>query len=403
MPWLRIPFFTVLLLAGLSPAALAQISDDVVKIGVLNDQHSVYSDIAGPGSVVAAKMAVEDVGGTVLGKPIDIIVADHENKPELGAAIARHWFNVDKVDMAIDFANSGVGLAVEQVARESNRIIIATAVAASDYTGKACAPTAISWTYSSYALTTGLARAVTLKGNDSWFFITVDYAFGYSLEADATRAVQAAGGHVVGHILHPLGTTDYRPYLEKAKASGAKVIALANAGHDVVNTVKQVGQFGVGEGQTVVPLLIFINDVNSIGLQAAQGLTFLTSFYWDRTPETRAFAQRFLERQKAMPSMLQASVYSGIRHYLHAIEAAGTDDTDRVMAKMRELPVNDFYTINGHIRLDGRLLHDMYLVQVKSPAESKMPWDYYKVLDTIPGNQAFESLEAGGCPLGKRS
>jgi branched-chain amino acid transport system substrate-binding protein len=391
------------LLAAPLPAAVAQISDGVVKIGVLNDQSGLYADLGGPGSVIAAQMAVEDFGGTVLGKPIEIVSADHQNKADIGASIARQWFDADKVDMAIDFDNSAVALAVEQLAKERNRIAIATAVGTTDFTGKACSPTGISWTYDSYALTTSLARAVMKKGLDTWFFLTVDYAFGHSLEADTTRAVLASGGKVVGSVRHPLNTADFSSYLLQAKASGAKVVALANGGGDMINATKQANEFGLPQGgQTVVSLLIFITDVHSLGLQAAQGLTFVTAFYWDRDDETRAWSQRFFARHQAMPTMPQASVYSAIQHYLKAIAAAGTDETTAVMKKMRELPVNDFYARNGHIRIDGRLMHDMYLAQVKSPAESKGPWDYYKILGTVPAEQAFRSLEEGGCPLVKK-
>jgi branched-chain amino acid transport system substrate-binding protein len=391
-----------LLLIGLAPAQ-AQISDGVVKIGVLNDQSGLYADLGGSGSVVAAKMAVEDAGGSVLGKPVEIVVADHQNKADIAAAIARQWFDVDKVDMVIDFDNSSVALAVEQLAKERDRIAIATAVGSTDFTGKSCSPTAISWTYDSYALTTSLARSMTQRGLDSWFFVTVDYTFGHSLEADATRAVLAAGGHVLGSVRHPLNTADFSSYLLQAKASGAKVVAFANGGGDMINATKQANEFGLPQGgQTLASLLVFITDVHSLGLEAAQGLTFVTAFYWDRTPESRAFARRFFERHKAMPTMAHASVYSAIRHYLRAIEAAGTDEALAVMAKMRELPVEDFYAGNGKLRLDGRLLHDMYLVEVKKPEESKYPWDYYKVLSTIPASQAFRSLEEGGCPLVKK-
>jgi branched-chain amino acid transport system substrate-binding protein len=389
----------LLLLSGLAPAR-AQISDGVVKIGVLNDQSGLYADLGGSGSVVAAKMAVEDAGGSVLGKPVEIVVADHQNKADIAAAIARQWFDVDKVDMVIDFDNSSVALAVEQLAKERNRIAIATAVGTTDFTGKACSPTAISWTYDSYALTTSLARSMTRRGLDSWFFVTVDYTFGHSLEADATRAVLAAGGHVLGSVRHPLNTADFSSYLLQAKASGAKVVALANGGGDMINATKQANEFGLPQGgQTLAALLVFITDVHSLGLEAAQGLTFVTAFYWDRTPESRAFARRFFARHKAMPTQAQASVYSAIRHYLRAIAAGGTDAAGKVMAEMRALPVNDFYATNGRIRRDGRLLHDLYLVRVKSPAASHMPWDYYEILGTIPADEAFQSLAAGGCPL----
>jgi branched-chain amino acid transport system substrate-binding protein len=395
----------VLLVVGIAVltapvTALAQISDDVVKIGVLNDQSGLYAYLGGPGSVVAAQMAAEDFGGTVLGRRIEIVYADHQNKADLGASIARQWFDVNKVDMAIDFDNSAVALAVEQLAKERNRIAIATAVGTTDFTGKACSPTGISWTYDSYALTTTLARAVMKKGLDTWFFVTVDYAFGHSLEADTTRAVLASGGKVVGSVRHPLNTADFSSYLLQAKASGSKVVALANGGGDMINATKQANEFGLPQGgQTLVSLLIFITDVHSLGLRAAQGLTFVTAFYWDRDDESRAWSQRFFARHKRMPTMPQASVYSAIQHYLRAIAAAGTDETTAVMRKMRELPVNDFYARNGHIRVDGRLMHDMYLAQVKSPEESKGPWDYYKILGTVPAEQAFRSLEEGGCPL----
>jgi branched-chain amino acid transport system substrate-binding protein len=393
----------IVLLTAPVTAAVAQISDDVVKIGVLNDQSGLYADLGGPGSVVAAQMAAEDFGGTVLGKPIEIVYADHQNKADLGASIARQWFDVDKVDMAIDFDNSAVALAVEQLAKERNRIAIATAVGTTDFTGKACSPTGISWTYDSYALTTSLARAVMKKGLDSWFFLTVDYAFGHSLEADTTRAVLASGGKVVGSVRHPLNTADFSSYLLQAKASGAKVVALANGGGDMVNATKQANEFGLPQGgHTLVSLLIFITDVHSLGLKAAQGLTFVTAFYWDRDDESRAWSKRFFARHKSMPTMPQASVYSAIQHYLRAIAAAGTDETTAVMRKMRELPVNDFYAKNGHIRTDGRLMHDMYLAQVKSPEESTGPWDYYRILGTVPAEQAFRSLEEGGCPLAQK-
>jgi branched-chain amino acid transport system substrate-binding protein len=375
----------------------------VVKIGVLNDQSGLYADLAGPGSVVAARMAVEDFGGKVLGKPVEIVVADHQNKADIGAAIARQWFDVDKVDMAIDFANSSVALAVEQLAKDRNRIAIATAVGSTDFTGKACTPNEASWLYDSYALTTSLAREVTKQGRDTWFFVTVDYAFGHSLEADTTKAVLASGGKVLGGVRHPLNNSDFSSYLLQAKASGAKVVALADGGGDMINATKQAHEFGLVEGgQSLVSLLVFITDVHSLGLQAAQGLTFVTGFYWDRNDESRAFAKRFEARFKSMPTMVHASVYSAVRHYLRAIQAAGTDEAKAVMAKMRELPVDDFYARGARLRIDGRLVHDMYLAQVKKPSESKGPWDYYKILGTIPGDQAFQSLAAGGCPLARQ-
>ena len=383
--------------------AHAQVSDDPVRIGVLNDQSGLYADLGGPGSVVAARMAVEDFGGSVLGKPVEIVVADHQNKADIGAAIARRWFDAEKVDMAIGFDNSSVALAVERLAAEHNRIAIAGAVGSTAFTGKACTPTEASWLYDSYALTTSLARSVVAEGRDTWFFVTVDYAFGHSLEADATAAVLAAGGKVLGGVRHPLNTADFSSYLLQAQASGAKVVALANGGGDMINAIKQAREFGLTRGgQTVVSLLVFISDVHSMGLQTAQGLKFATAFYWDRDEQSRAWSKRFLARHGKMPTMAQAGVYSAIRHYLKAIDAAGTDEAKAVMAKMREIPVNDFYAKNAHLREDGRLVHDMYFAEVKKPSESKEPWDDYNILGTIPGATAFRSLADGGCPLAQR-
>src|SRR5580700_437546 len=390
---LRLALVSALLVMGLAAhEARAQISDDVVKIGVLNDQTGLYADLGGPGSVVAAKMAVEDFGGTVLGKPIEVVSGDHQNKSDVGAAIAREWFDVGKVDMAIGFDHSAVALAVSQLAAEKNRIAIAGAVGSTAFTGKSCTPTEASWIYDSYALTTSLAKAVVAEGRDSWFFLTVDYTFGHSLEADATAAVKAAGGKVLGSVRHPLNTADFSSYLLQAQASGAKVVAFANGGGDMVNATKQANEFGLTKKQTMVSLLVFISDVHSMELQAAQGLKFVTAFYWDRNEETRAWSKRFFERQGRMPTMPQASVYSAIRHYISAIAAAGTDEAKAVMAKIRELPVNDFYAKNGHLREDGRMVHDMYFGQVKKPSESREPWDYYNILSVIPGDQAFRPL-----------
>jgi branched-chain amino acid transport system substrate-binding protein len=380
-------------------AVQAQVSDDVVRIGVLNDQSGLYADLGGPGSVVAARMAVEDAGGSVLGKPVEIVFADHQNKSDVGAAIARQWFDIGKVDMAIGFDHSAVALAVEQLAAERNKIAIAGAVGSTAFTGKSCTANEASWIYDSYALTTSLAKATVAEGRDTWFFITVDYAFGHSLEADATAAVQAAGGKVLGSVRHPLNTSDFSSYLLQAKASGAKVIAFANGGGDMVNAIKQANEFGLTKNQTTVALLIFISDVHSMELQAAQGLKFVTAFYWDRNDETRAWSKRFFAKHGRMPTMPQAAIYSAIRHYLTAIAAAGTDEAKAVLARMRAMPVNDFYVTNGRLREDGRLVHDMYFAQVKTPSESAKPWDYYKILGTIPGDQAFRSLADGGCPL----
>jgi branched-chain amino acid transport system substrate-binding protein len=393
-------FVSVLVAASLFVSSTrAQISDGVVKIGVLNDQSGLYADLGGPGSVVAAKMAAEDFGGTVLGKPIEIVFADHQNKSDVGVAVAREWFEVGNVDMVVGFDHSAVALAVEQLASEKNRIAIAGAVGSTAFTGKSCTPLEASWIYDSYALTTSLAKAIVAEGRDTWFFITVDYAFGHSLEADATAAVKAAGGKVLGSVRHPLNTADFSSYLLQAQASGAKVVAFANGGGDMVNATKQANEFGLTKNQSIVSLLVFISDVHSMGLQAAQGLKFVTAFYWDRNEKTRAWSKRFFERQGRMPTMAQAAIYSAVRDYLGAIAAAGTDEAKAVMGKMREKPVNDFYVSNGRLREDGRLVHDMYFAQVKTPSETKGPWDYYKILATIPGDQAFRPLAEGGCPL----
>ena len=397
---LHLALVSALAIAGIDiSAARAQVSDDVIRIGVLNDQSGLYADLGGPGSVTAARMAVEDAGGAVLGKPVEIVFADHQNKSDIGVAIARQWFDVGKVDMAIGFDNSSVALAVEQLAAERNRIAIAGAVGSTAFTGKACTANEASWIYDSYALTTSLAKSTVAEGRDTWFFITVDYAFGHSLEADATAAVQAAGGKVLGSVRHPLNTSDFSSYLLQAQASGAKVVAFANGGGDMVNAVKQANEFGLTKNQSMVALLIFISDVHSMELKAAQGLKFVTAFYWDRDAESRAWSKRFFEKQGRMPTMAQASVYSAIRHYLIAIAAAGTDEAKAVMAKMRAIAVNDFYVKNGHLREDGRLVHDMYFSQVKTPSESSKPWDYYNMLGVIPGDQAFRPLAEGGCPL----
>jgi branched-chain amino acid transport system substrate-binding protein len=382
--------------------ARAQISDDVVKIGVLNDQSGLYADLGGPGAVTAARMAAEDAGGMVLGKPIEIVFADHQNKADIGVAIARRWFESEKVDMAIGFDNSSVALGVEQLAAEHDRIAIAGAVGSTAFTGKNCTPNEASWVYDSYALTTSIAKSTVAEGRDTWFFITVDYAFGHSLEADATAAVLAAGGKVLGSVRHPLNTSDFSSYLLQAQASGAKVVALANGGGDMINALKQANEFGLTKNQSVVALLVFISDIHSMSLQVAQGLKFVTAFYWDRNDETRTWSKRFFEKQGRMPTMPQAAVYSAVRHYIAAVAAAGTDEAKAVMAKMRELPVNDFYVKNGRVRADGRLVHDMYFGQVKKPSESREPWDYYNILSVIPGDQAFRPLAEGGCLLVSR-
>ncbi len=381
----------------------AQSNDGPVKIGVLSDMSGLYADLGGPGSVEAAKMAIEDIGGKVLGKPVEIVTGDHQNKPDVGANITRQWFDVDKVDAITDVPNSGVALAVNEVGREKNKIMLFSGPAASDLTGEKCSPTTAHWTYDTYALANGTGAAVVKSGGNTWFFLTADYAFGAALERDTTNVVKANGGTVVGSVRTPLNAPDFSSFLLQAQASKAKIIGLANAGGDTINSIKQASEFGItSSGQKLAGLLVFITDVNSIGLQTAQGLQLTEAFYWDQTDETRAFSKKFLERVKHQPSMVQAGVYSAVRHYLKAVEAVGSKDSAKVMAKMRETPINDFMTKNGKLREDGRVVRDMYLFEVKAPKDSKAPWDYYKQIQTIPGEQAFRPMDQGGCPLVKK-
>jgi branched-chain amino acid transport system substrate-binding protein len=363
--------FLSLLASAYSGAADAQISDNVVRIGVLGDLSGVYADFGGPGNVVAARMAVEDFGGKVLGKPIEVIAADHQSKADIGAAIARQWFDADKIDMAIGFDNSSIALAVEQVAFQKNRIAIAGAVSTTAFTGKDCTPNEAAWLHDNYALANTLVRSIVEKGGDTWFFITADYTAGHSLEVEAKNAVLASGGKVLGAVRHPLNNPDFSSYLLQAQASGAKVIALANFGGDTTNATKQPNDFGLSRAgnQSLVSLLVFITDIHGLGLAVTQGLQFATAFYWDRDDESRAWSKRFFAIHQRMPTSAHAAVYSATRHYLRAIEAAGTDDAKAVMAKMREMPINDFFAKNGKLREDGRMVHDMYLVEVKTPAE----------------------------------
>jgi branched-chain amino acid transport system substrate-binding protein len=381
--------------------APAQVSDDVVKVGVLNDLSGPYADFAGPGSVIAARMAAEDHGGRVLGKPIEVIGGDHQNKPDVGASLARRWVDIDRVDMIIDMPNSAVALAVQQVGRERNRIIINTSAASTEITGRQCSPVGFHWVLDSYALTSGITRAVMSQGGKSWYYLTVDYEGGYAQERGSEAVVNAEGGRVAGRARHPLNTPDFSSFLLQAQASRAQVVALANAGTDTVNAIKQAGEFGLTrQGQRLVGFFVNITDVKALGLQTAQGVVSVDAWYWDQDEETRAFARRFAERHRgAMPTQYQAGVYSAVRHWLKAIEAAGTDEAMAVAAKMRELPVNDVFAKGGRVRADGRHVHDVHLVEVKKPQESKGPWDLYRVVATIPGDQAFRPLNEGNCPL----
>jgi branched-chain amino acid transport system substrate-binding protein len=394
----------MLTVALASTTALSQdkISGGVVKIGVMNDLTGPYSDLAGTKSVDAAKMAVEDFGGKVLGKPIQVVAADHQNKADVASARAREWFERDNVDVIVDLVNSSTALAVSKIARDANKLVLVSGGGTTRLTNEDCNPNTIHWTYDTYSLANGTARAMVKQGLDSWYFITADYAFGQSLEKDATTVIKEGGGKVLGSVRHPLGSTDLSSYLLQAQASGAKVIGMANAGPDMNNTVKQATEFGVVPKQSLAALLIFVDEVHAMGLKVTQGMYLTTGFYWDTNAETRAWSKRFFERNKRMPNMVHAGVYSSVKQYLKAIQAAGTDDTAAVTAKMRELPVNDFFAKNGRVRADGRMLHDMFLMQVKKPAESRYPWDYYTVRQVIPADQAFLPADKSVCPLLKK-
>ncbi|MCA6098403.1 ABC transporter substrate-binding protein [Bradyrhizobium australafricanum] len=381
----------------------AEISDKVVRLGVLTDMSGSYADIAGPGAVEAAKMAIEDFGGSVFGAPIELVVADHQNKADVGLAKAREWYDAGGVDAIFEMMASSVAIAVFEMTKEKQKIAIASGAATSALTGKNCSPFGIHWTYDTYALAAGTGRTIASQPDgNTWFFVTVDYSFGHSLEADTTNFIKEAGGTVVGSVRHPFPTSDFSSFLLQAQASKAKVVALANGGADMINSVRQAHEFGIIEGgQKIAALLPHLTDIHSLGLSIAQGIILTEGFYWDRTEQTRAWSKRFFERRKVMPTMVQAGVYSSVTHYLKAIQAAGTDDSKVVMTIMRETPVHDMFADNGKVRIDGRMVHDMYVMQVKSPRESQYPWDYYKLLKTVPGEEAFRPLAESECSLAK--
>src|SRR6201991_3557101 len=390
---------------GLAGSALAQ--DKTVKIGVLNDMSSLYADIGGPNSVAAVKMAVQDSGLLAKGWKIDVLSGDHQNKTDDAVNIARQWIDADKVDAIADTPNSGVALAVSNLVKEKNAVLLNSGAATADLTGKACTPNTVSFTYDTYMLANGTGKALTKAGGDTWFFLTADYAFGHALERDTTAVVTATGGKVLGGVKHPINTSDFSSFLLQAQASKAKVVGLANAGGDTTNSIKQAAEFGiVTGGQKLAALLLFITDVHSLGLKTAQGLTFTESFYWDMNDATRAWSKRFAERANnhAMPSMNQAGSYTGILHYLKALEALGGNPHDgaKVVAKMKEIPTDDPLFGKGSIQPNGRKIHPAYLFEVKAPAESKGPWDYYKLVSTIPADQAFTPLDKSTCPLLKK-
>lgn len=388
------------------PAAggAAKLSDGVVKLGILTDLSGLYSDLAGAGSVLAAKMAIEDFQAQEKGKafPIELVSADHQNKGDIASNKAREWFERDKVDMIGDLVTTSTALAVIPVAKQMNRITIVSGAASTGITGKSCTDLNVHYTYDTYALANGTGKAVVKQGGDTWFFLTADYAFGHALEKDTTAVVTANGGKVLGSVRHPFPGTDFSSFLLKAQSSGAKVIGLANAGTDTTNAIKQAAEFGVTPKQSLAGLLMFITDIHSLGLKATQGMYLTEGFYWDLNDETRKWSRRFFEKHKRMPTMVQAGVYSSTMHYLKAVKAAGTDEAQAVMKKMKETPVNDFFAKNAKIRDDGRLVHDFYLLQVKKPAESKSPWDYYHVRQVIPANEAVMPVAISECPLLKK-
>ncbi|HET8974677.1 MAG TPA: ABC transporter substrate-binding protein [Pseudolabrys sp.] len=398
----RLLSLSVLAAALVCGTAQAQMTDGVIKIGVMNDMSGLYADLTGPGSVVAAQMAVEDFGATAKGLKVEIVGADHQNKPDVGSNIVRTWIDVDKVDVIVDVPTSSVALAVNQIVKDKNKVFLVSGAAASDLTGKACSPNTIHWTYDTWALANGTGNAIVKTGGDTWFFITADYAFGHALERDTAAVVEKAGGKVLGKVRHPFPGTDFSSFLLQAQTSKAKIIGLANAGGDTVNSIKQASEFGIVRGgQKLAGLLVFISDVKALGLQTAQGLIFTESWYWDANDVNRDFAKKFSERNKGIyPSMIHAGVYSAVTHYLKAVSDLKSDaDGKAVVAKMKSTPTDDKLLGKGTVREDGRKIHPMYLFEVKAPAESKGPWDLYKLRATIPADEAFRPLKDGGCPL----
>ena len=386
---------------GSGPAsAQAAFSGNVVRIGVLNDQSGLYAEFGGQGSIEAARMAVEDMGGKIDSVPIEILSADHQNKPDIASGIARQWYDRDGVDAIMELTTSSVALAVQGLSKEKKKITITTGAASSDLTGKACTPYGYHWAYDTRALAVGTGGALTRAGGDTWFFLTADYAFGSALEADTSRVVLANNGKVLGSVRHPLSNQDFSSFLLQAQGSKAKVIGLANAGLDTSNSIKQAAEYGIVEGgQKLAALLFTLSEVHGLGLKVAQGLTLTEGWYWDANDETRAFGQRFMKRTGRMPNMIQAGTYSAVLSYLKAVKAAGTDETEAVNAKLKALPVDDVFAHGGIVQPNGRMVHDMYLFEVKKPAESKGEWDLYRQLATIPGKEAYASPAESGCPL----
>ena len=395
-------YLTAAAAALLVTPAAAEMTDGKIKIGVLNDQSGVYSALGGTGSLEAVKMAAEEFGGKIGDAPIEVVGADHQNKADIGSNIARQWYDTEQVDTIFDLTTSSVALAVRAISDEKKKITMVTGGGTTELTGKACSPYGFHWAYDTHALAVSTGGALVKAGGDSWYFLTADYAFGYSLEENTTKTVEEAGGKVLGNVRFPIGATDYSAFLLQAQASGAKVVGLASAGMDTQNQIKQAAEFGItAGGQNLAGLLLMITDVHGLGLQAAQGLYLTESYYWDRNDASRAFAQKYKERTGAMPSMVQAATYSAARQYLKAIEAAGTDETEAVAAKLHEMPVQDAFAENGKVLANGRMVSDVYLFQVKKPEESKGEWDYYNLIATIPGEEAYMKAEDSGCALVK--
>jgi branched-chain amino acid transport system substrate-binding protein len=382
----------------LSAAAMAQ--NKAVKIGVLDDMSGPYAENTGPGDVAAVKFAIADFGGSVLGKPIELVTADFQSKVDVGVGIAKRWYDDENVDLIVGIPNSAIALALVKVAEDKNRIVMPTAAATSALTGKACGPNSIHWIYDTYSLGKTIVNALAKQGGDTWYFITVDYAFGLAVESDATSFIKAAGGKVLGSVRHPLNSADFSSYVLQAQASKAKGLMFANGGNDIINGVKQAAEFGlVKQGMRISAPLMQFPDVHGVGLKVAQGLLMASPFYWDMNPEARAFTDRFTKEMGRPPSFIQAGTYGAVLHYLKAVKAAGTDDAKAVLAEMKKLPINDFMTKDGRVREDGRVIRDMYLMQVKTPEESKGEWDLAKIIATVPGNEAFRPLDQGDCPM----
>jgi branched-chain amino acid transport system substrate-binding protein len=385
-----------LLLVGASNWARAE--DGVLRVGIITDMSGQYADGNGPGSVIAAQMAAEEIGGTVAGRRIEIISADHQNKPDVGVAIVRDWIDNKHIDVIAEGVTSSVGLAIQNLTRERKKLFLISGSGSSDLTGKQCSPTSVQWTYDTYASSNATAKAVVARGGTPWFFLAADYAFGQALERDATKAVLAAGGKVLGAVRHPFNTADFSSFLLQAQSSGAKIMALANAGSDFRNAVAQADEFNIRQSMQIVALQVTLTDVPALGLAHAHDLLFTDSFYWDRTPETRAFANEFFKRHGAMPTAYQAGVNSSLRHYFKAVAATNSVDPETVIAQMRKTPVDDFFAHGGKVREDGRMVHDMYLMRIKKPEESKQKWDLYEYLSTVAGDDAFRPMADGGCP-----